>query len=362
MPKMRCPSCGQKYQLPDTAIGRRARCKKCQTVFTVEAPQGEGPIPIADDPFPLAGELDAAVERGAREPAPAHTAATTLPPAMPDMSRLGEAAAATGGKSYWKDLVWSLLFPTSPGNLITFTLLCALLAFYTFLMMLPVFACVLCVLKVIVAIIVVGAYCAFLFNVIVQAAGGDEDLPSIALSDVWNDMILPLSRMIGSVLLVSLPVIAYLIYLGAAGGPGMGTLGPGVLGILSIARDFVILGVLLVLAVFLWPIVVLCVALGGLSSLTRLDLVFVTIVKSFPAYLLTVLLVVGCVLLRGFIEDQVATQIAKASGGIRIDISGAAIATAVIGVVINTYFEIVAMRCVGLYYHHFKHKFAWDWG
>jgi len=29
---------------------------------------------------------------------------------------------------------------------------------------------------------------------------------------------------------------------------------------------------------------------------------------------------------------------------------------------IEVYFTIVAMRTVGLYYHHFKERFAWSWG
>ena len=28
---------------------------------------------------------------------------------------------------------------------------------------------------------------------------------------------------------------------------------------------------------------------------------------------------------------------------------------------IGVYFDIVLMRLIGLYYHHFKHRFAWSW-
>ena len=33
--KVRCPSCGTKYRLPTHAMGRRARCVKCQALFRV---------------------------------------------------------------------------------------------------------------------------------------------------------------------------------------------------------------------------------------------------------------------------------------------------------------------------------------
>ena len=29
---------------------------------------------------------------------------------------------------------------------------------------------------------------------------------------------------------------------------------------------------------------------------------------------------------------------------------------------VKLYCWIVAMRCIGLYYHHFKSRFAWSWG
>ena len=37
---VRCPSCSQKYRIPSSAIGRRARCKRCQTVFAIGPRQG----------------------------------------------------------------------------------------------------------------------------------------------------------------------------------------------------------------------------------------------------------------------------------------------------------------------------------
>jgi hypothetical protein len=211
-------------------------------------------------------------------------------------------------------------------------------------------------------IIILGLYFAFLFNVISQAASGEDDLPSLALSDYWNDTIVPLFRWIGTWAVVLLPALIYVMYLSARGAPALATLDPSVSGILGAAKDLIVLFILVLLGLFLWPMLALCVGLGGITTLGRLDLMLVTIAKTFPAYLFTAILVMGSFFLEGFIEEQVDIQIAQASGGIRTTVTAAAITTGVIGVVVASYFEIVAMRCIGLYYHHFKHKFAWDWG
>jgi len=33
----------------------------------------------------------------------------------------------------------------------------------------------------------------------------------------------------------------------------------------------------------------------------------------------------------------------------------------VISIGVTVYFDIVLMRLIGLYYHHFKDRFAWSW-
>ena len=42
--------------------------------------------------------------------------------------------------------------------------------------------------------------------------------------------------------------------------------------------------------------------------------------------------------------------------------AGGALILSFIGTGIAVYFEIVAMQVIGLYYHHFKDRFAWSWG
>jgi hypothetical protein len=355
--------------LPDSAIGKRAKCKKCGAVFTVEAPEEEGPIPIADEPFPLAGDLDSAIARGEAPPTSPPTGfdGAAVPPAPAvDMSKIGEAYKPPG-RSYWQNLFWTFLFPASPGNLVTFIALWFALTF------LPLFGALLpCagfILAFILQIIVLGMYCAVRFSIIESAAGGDEDLPGLTFNDgIWEDILLPMFRWIGSWLVVQLPALLYYFYgYWTTGGTldlwdVIGALVDGLTGMIGAGDSDPALVVLAYAGLFLWPMVVLCVALGGFDSLKRLDLIFVTIGKTFPIYLLTVGLVFGTELLGGYIHAQVAGKIAPTPSGGFAGIITTGLAILAVGNFIMIYFEIVAMRAIGLYYHHFKHRFAWDWG
>jgi len=39
--KVRCPSCGAKYRFPAQAVGRKARCLKCRSVFRIADPRAD---------------------------------------------------------------------------------------------------------------------------------------------------------------------------------------------------------------------------------------------------------------------------------------------------------------------------------
>jgi hypothetical protein len=86
------------------------------------------------------------------------------------------------------------------------------------------------------------------------------------------------------------------------------------------------------------------VAIGGFATLRRVDLIFATMIKTFPIYLLTVAIVFGTAFIVPALEDLPGGLIGR---------------VLVIG--ISLYGEIIALRAIGLYYHHFKHRFAWSW-
>ena len=78
-----CPHCGKKYQVPDTAVGKQARCAnpECQQTFLVAVPEGT-PSGAASSPAgPAIATPPAAATPAAPSPAPA--APPPMPPAAP---------------------------------------------------------------------------------------------------------------------------------------------------------------------------------------------------------------------------------------------------------------------------------------
>jgi predicted Zn finger-like uncharacterized protein len=56
MPSIQCPHCAAKFNVPETALGERGRCSKCQETFLVKLPQPADEYELAplDIPAPLA--------------------------------------------------------------------------------------------------------------------------------------------------------------------------------------------------------------------------------------------------------------------------------------------------------------------
>ena len=153
-------------------------------------------------------------------------------------------------------------------------------------------------------------------------------------------MIGPLFQFAGAWLIVLLPAIVYATFAGR----GIETL----LG----DRDPVLL-VLVGIGAFLWPISVLIVAFGGLSSWLRVDLVFMTLVRTFVPYLVTLVLTgltMGLVL---FAE--------RGAIGITGSAPAHPLALSLILGVLELYLWLVTMMAIVLFYRHFKASFAWRW-
>jgi hypothetical protein len=121
-----------------------------------------------------------------------------------------------------------------------------------------------------------------------------------------------------------------------------------------------VLGLVLLITIAFWPMMVLVVALGGMRSLIRFDLIAITIVKTLPIYVVVVLLVYAGVVGPGLLVGAVRGSGAEDGSG--IGASGASLGAEAAFYVVMVYTNIVTMRVIGLYYHHFKHRFAWSWG
>jgi len=349
MPRHTC-DCGAKYRFPESSIGKRSKCKRCGAVFTLVDDEN-GVIPVAED---IGVSPDAASEPGGRPLTTAQGevfAPAGSPASLPSTGEsTGRVATADHVGDAFKpglstDVLWTFLFPASPGNLVTFVVI------WVVMLIIP-FASLGVLAYGLIGVLINGWYAAFRLAVLQSAAAGEHDLPSPAFSrDLVDDLIYPLFQWIGSWVVVYLPACVYLL-LACLGGnvdpfDALRMVSGGIERVFHQAgAQPPVFSVLVCVGAFLWPMIVLCIALGGFQTVYRLDLIVSTIIRTFPVYILTVLLMFGAAFLQ-------RTLIVSASGvSLRL----------VISVGVTVYFDIVLMRLIGLYYYHFKDRFAWSWG
>ncbi len=192
-------------------------------------------------------------------------------------------------------------------------------------------------------IILMGWMCAFYLSVVQETAAGISDLPGFKMEDgLWDDAFKPAFTFIGAIASVFLPSIG-LLFLSAWG-------------LLPSSMDFLIT-VWWFAGLFLLPMSVLLFALGVPGVIFRIDLIIVTIFRTFLPYLAIWLML--------FLVGMLYLIAASASilGTIGIseylpDIPNLGWFSPFIIQIVNVYLMVVAMRIIGLYYLHFKNRFA----
>jgi len=187
-----------------------------------------------------------------------------------------------------------------------------------------------------------GFVCAYLFSVMEHAAAGHTDLPEMQLTDGFMDgVIAPLFKFIIAGMLCFAPVVGYLAAMGTQLIPAIRDGDPGV-------------GVFMALGVFLWPIVMLVMGIGGVGSLIRIDLIVATLMRTIIPYILVFILLAAVVIMSSTLTYMLTAKGTSTTGG--------AIAIKLLLQVIQLYAAVVTMQVIGMYYHHFKTRFAWSWG
>ncbi len=331
MPVYKC-KCGAKYKLPESAAGRRVRCKKCDHSFTV--PKAEPEIV----PLTLAPLEDTGTYAPQFQPSPdGHIPSPAPTPAEP-----------RAAKGYMQNVLWTFLFLSKPSNLATFLVLWFLFFVAPFFFM-------------IVSIFLSLWFAAFSFEVILNSAAGDDDIPDVGYSgDMSNEFLLPVFKWFMSWLFVMMPLVVYLIVNVVNGSISPQIMGPILFGgagaLLQMGSDPYI-PALVIFGLVCWPISILCMTLGGIGSLIRIDLMALTVIRSLHGYVFT-LCFLGCAI---GIEWAIGSALANSGTG-----AGGSFSDKIIGNLaragVNLYIDIVVLRIIGLYYRHFKNKFAWDWG
>ncbi len=361
MPTHNC-ACGAVYHFDNSIVGRRAKCKKCGTVFHIQADMPTNTYEVSE------------IED---EPAPAvlRNVVTVSGPNV-SLSAPAPSAVSSYGQDvvdYLKSLLKTFLFPFSLHNLMMMGIIWFILMVGQVASFAPLFG-------FLASLIVSAFYAAFLFEVIGSAANAEPELPTIEVSTSFvEEIVYPALKMLASRLLVILPVIAYLILLAVIGefrGPTGGLtamnnpptvllIGAAILAALhnplNLCVEPSILSALMLGGMILWPIVVLCVALGELSSLLRIDLVILTILRTLPGYILAVAMVYGTYWLGNFLMGVAGAATVISSGANVTTILNRMLVLSLFFQAIILYTDVVAMRAVGLYYHHMKRYFAWSW-
>lgn len=363
MPKLACPSCNARYNVPVEKLGKRVKCPKCGQAFVLESP------PDDDAVFP---DLDS-LEMGKTvpmAPLPPPPAAVAAP-----HRRAAPAAPITAASlsAYFADVVGFVRFFTQPWELMTLVVVggaCVLQLFVRFLPCVGLFG----------SIAITGWYFAFLLKTVQSGAARDEGLPDFSLSEgTWEGIGLPCLSFLSVRLLVIVPVVAVLIFavkyarldgeialLIGATAIAM----PELAMLLAIQQsaDYPQLATLVVPALLAGlaaaPMLILVVAIGGINALLRVDLMGQTILRTLPGYAAATAVYftsLGIAVGIGYLAEEVSSA-ALASAASRPTSGFESLQAYTGATVISVLASIFAMRAIGLYYAHFKKNFAWSWG
>jgi len=336
----RCEGCGGTFEVDDAWAGRRARCRRCGTVIAI--PELDI-FEIRDDaPLPLAGG-----EEEDSRPEPAAVPVEAVPDDAPIVldHATGEKAraavrAAAGytttepRRSFWADLAYSFVFPFPGTNAIRFASVVAFYLIYAFLGYAAWYGTV-------GRGAIAGWLSAYFFSIIQDTCAGEDCLSGFSLESGYDGIVAPFFAMLGTYLWVGWPWIIWWAVMSSRGGI-----------LPDPTADLAVSIGLYALAVFLWPMTVLTVAIFGFSmDVLRYDRQLLTIGRNFGPYAIVILaLGLTAAIAVGF--RQLVQRVPLASG--------AGIAWSLGGAVISAYVAVVTMRTIGLFYRHNKRHFAWE--
>ncbi|MHC4441887.1 MAG: zinc ribbon domain-containing protein [Planctomycetota bacterium] len=336
--------CGAKIKLPDNAVGRKARCKTCSHIFTVPVDS----IP-EDEPIPWIDEF-ARTESETGDKSPVEVDIESQypppePPPVPEQPQTDDEDDLYGEhewimppeRPFWMDLLHSFIFFTYPANLITFMFITLIHALTLILPFIPFIGCAGIILGWMLTGFIYGYLASFCMTVILETATGRDELPTVAFSDAWEELFMPLIRFIGSWLLVLAPAIIL----------------PPLIAKIDSQLAWYAVRILVFIGIFLWPVVLLCVAIGGGFRGLWPHMIIRTVISAPIAYLaiwITLLAAAGLVI---FPATPQFTSIVQRFA------PGAQFPLVLVNLIIGTYAMIVSMRSIGLYYRHHKKKFPW---
>jgi predicted Zn finger-like uncharacterized protein len=356
-----CPACQTRYKVPNAVAGRRAKCKKCGQPFQIPvAPPDSGRLSLttltpADDDStviqtrPRPNEKPAAGKggKGLR---------------LRSEAEEKETAARSVWRPFMRGLVGCIWAPFLPLNIAPFVIVWVLLtvikpALWSFLICTPVGYALWAIVS--------GWYFSFQFNTVVNAADGKDELAALGPSGFMDDIFIPLLKLGLTRLLALLPAAIFVAALILTRGGSFRTargIGPALsplniyltsAGTPADAATPIITLVLLAAGLAFWPMLVLAV-LGGARDMFRLGQIVRTLRRTAAAY--------ACVVLTVFAAAAVGIVLGVAlpwddGPAAEINLTHMLVFPALLALA-DVYLTVIAMRATGLYYYHFKQKFA----
>jgi len=366
--------------MPVSTAGKKARCQSCGAVFTVPQPgydPDEQPIPLegaepprqseaAEEPAtggwladfardekesgnsspvmmldiaPPPGQQEAEREAAAQERA--RTALPRVTPRLPheqaqfhDTDRSGVVGPEM---PFWQDLLRSFGFFLDPSNLITYLIL-GIAPFV--LSWIPIGGIVL-------GLIADLYIAAFYMAIVRDTAAGEDRLPEVVWMSSPFDLVMPLVHFLGITALAMLPAMIQVL----ASFDG-GDLWAFIDHVVQ-APDRPVVRGLTILGLLFWPVMILAVAIGGsFRGLWPHRMVWTVFRAPLPYLAVCGMLIIAVSLWCLPHLSMVQAQVDKLG---RRAIPAFFFARDLIGM----YGMIVAMRTIGLFYRHYKHRFPW---
>jgi len=309
-----------------------------------------------DAPILLAGDLLSAMATDAAEapstgaPAPSVVVidnAVDLQYAAGERPRVAARAPRPGDeiqvpkRSFWEDLALSFVYPVwSVNNILN---LCIIAFFVAVSAFLGFAGSAMGIISLAGKLIIYGWLAAVYMSVVTDSAAGSEDMPGIKMEQgIFEDIIRPMVRYLGSFAMAVFPafVVAVAIDIGAP------------------LHPLAILGVF-VIGVFFWPLMMLLFSTGVIQEAVRVDRMIATVARTILPYLiLWVMLLVGLAVI--ILSSALAAALLDFSGVPKkyFFLTGGGFAMDLGVRLIELYLWLVTMRVIGLYYHHYKQKFA----
>ncbi len=368
MAKCYC-QCGVGYTVAETSVGKKAKCTQCGAVFVlgvfgasipiVPRAEVEDEVGVADAP---AGGTGAAAQGSVVAPPGSPAAIASI--GVTSTAVTGAiAAGASVDRGFWSDVLWTFLFPSSIGNLVKFLVVWGVLVASQFSLIVP------CI-GIPLTLIAYVWYAAFRFAIIESAVAGESELPDmLAVGDVLDGLVGPFFKWVGSWAVVFVPAFVFLFLISEQQGGYDATailrmVVNGLGGILTGASSKNLgFDILAYAGICFWPVVVLCIAVGGFQTLYRFDLMVATVFKTLPVYITLLILMVGAVYAQHELVALATTRTATATQGAGFaGLLGGSFVLEFLRLGLRAYADIIVVRLVGLYYHHFKERFAWSWG